>query len=529
MNGFWQNSINFKYSDATIEATFSKLELDKDKFISLIHDLGNELHNLGQAAKDSPVVPNLLRWMHYQINFQTGNTIQSFTFTPTPNDVYNRAHRVVNVGSAHGFCNASSSTSYNVLKSTTEIIWNAQEYYANGCNNTVNPVKSLAYNIRDGKDIKVTLDHISVSTAAAVNLGLKNASSLEIIGDVKPLYKELAISKRFDTLYPRMTPLICIEKLSIPITIDHNDNTYYYYDQYEAINTTAEVAYQKFTYVGQTACFVDFNHQLAIPTVNQWDPSCNYCKPNYADNKPYCNTFDILLGVYFYPKRDQWTQIINTYYSVPTFHELNQIMYHGAYNLSNGQDDPRSFDFCNGECKYFGLDTWDTNKYLSPYYLSIENIHCSDTFTLIPNFIQNLGKNPPTELTEKYLKCTMHGSSAILAAIGIAAGNLGAFGPIAITLLILPLIYIYFAAVDGDVPAAPYDLVKISKAQREFIIKVIAANDGTLKGISKDSIIHKLGVELYELAQYEEGKLQTATPIINNETNITSNSKVIPL
>jgi len=59
---------------------------------------------------------------------------------------------------------------------------------------------------------------------------------------------------------------------------------------------------------------------------------------------------------------------------------------------------------------------------------------------------------------------------------------------------------------DADPPAQKYDLVKIMKAQREFIEKVLGANDGTLEGVSQDGIIHKLGVELYELAQFEEGK-----------------------
>lgn len=44
----------------------------------------------------------------------------------------------------------------------------------------------------------------------------------------------------------------------------------------------------------------------------------------------------------------------------------------------------------------------------------------------------------------------------------------------------------------------------LEKAQREFIEKVLQANDGTLDGLPHDSIIRGVGRELYTLANFEE-------------------------
>ena len=87
---------------------------------------------------------------------------------------------------------------------------------------------------------------------------------------------------------------------------------------------------------------------------------------------------------------------------------------------------------------------------------------------------------------------------------------MGAFAPILITLLVIPLITVYFNSIGGDNPGnCKYDLLHIDKAQREFILTVLSANDGTLEGLPADSVIRKIGDELYTLANYEEGKLQS--------------------
>ena len=88
-------------------------------------------------------------------------------------------------------------------------------------------------------------------------------------------------------------------------------------------------------------------------------------------------------------------------------------------------------------------------------------------------------------------------------------GNLGAFGPIVVALVVFPSIYIFFYLINGDVPVERYPLSKISKAQREFMEKLLAANDGTLKGLPRQgSVLRQLGAELYTLASYEEGLVQ---------------------
>ena len=210
------------------------------------------------------------------------------------------------------------------------------------------------------------------------------------------------------------------------------------------------------------------------------------------------------------------------YYNYTDFASLSADTYYPLYDMSNSDTNATSYGFCNG-CKMLGVNIWDDDTYLSPYFLSLEASHCVDTFALTSAASMLLANNPPALLVEPYFRCKMSPGDAFIASVGIAAGNLGAFGPIAILVIVLPLIYLYL--VDSEPPMQKYDLVKIMKAQREFIEKVLGANDGTLDGITKDSIIHKLGVELYDLAQFEEGKVNSNS---NGNGNYNSISKVQP-
>ena len=86
---------------------------------------------------------------------------------------------------------------------------------------------------------------------------------------------------------------------------------------------------------------------------------------------------------------------------------------------------------------------------------------------------------------------------------------MGAFAPILMVLLVLPAISVYFRSIGGDNPGdCRYDLLRVDKAQREFILTVLAANDGSLEGLPPDSVIRRIGDELFVLANFEEGKLQ---------------------
>lgn len=503
--GLWNTDPNFKYSEASLEFSFNKLSASPSEFKAMIQEFGQKLRVLGARSAISPFVPNMLLWMHFGTDTTVGESVQSLVFTAMPNDVYNHRHIVTTVGSANGICTAPSTSSFDVISSTLSIEWNVPTYYEAGCTSTVTNLESLGWEARDGNTSVIKLDVNSASTAVAANLGIFPADSLEVLGLQIPIYKDIVMTKRFDPFFPRMTPIICLQKMGHGETITENADK----NTFNASSADAERAYQLFPEGGDPICFVDFNGQLGIPAVHHYLPGCMTCDGNRRyekyNNDNYCDVFDVMLGIYYYPGVNKWTEAVELYYNYSSFAELSKDTFYPLYDMSNGVENATSYEFCNG-CKLLGANVWDQNAYLSPQFLTLPAAHCVDSFSLTDAALAQLYENPPVRLVEPYFRCKMSPWNAFISSVGIAAGNLGAFGPIAIICIILPTLYFYFKFADEEPPKQKYDLVKIMKAQREFIEKVLGANDGTLEGISEDSVFHKLGVELYNLAQFEEGK-----------------------
>jgi len=497
-SGNWETDPDFHYSDAFMQLKLNKLSVNEAEFENLIGRFGNLLNDLGTEAAASPFIINVLTWMHFKSHIVVGDRKQEMQFKATPNDVYNHRHIVTTVGSKSGLCSAPSYSWFDVPSSHLVIEWNAPEYMASGCE-SVGTLESLGWEDRDGNQTVVKIDTVSTSTAMATNLGIVAASELETMGEEIHVYKSLYMTRRFDPAYPRMRPLFCFQK--------KNDG-----------NMDTESVYSNITNTG-VSCFVDFASQVAIPVVHHYLPGCRDCQgpTNYSkySDEHYCDVFDVMLGLVYYPGpaglgnpqvKKEWTEAVGLYYSFDSFEELSESTFYPIYDMSNTEEDPSAYDFC-GDCQLLGVNIWDEDTFLSEYFLSINPSHCVDTFSLQADNLNALATNPPVTLVEPYLRCRMYPEDAFISSVGIAAGNLGAFGPLALIFFVLPLIYLYFTYVsEEEAPVQKYDLVKIMKAQREFIETVLGANDGTLDGISQDSIIHKLGVELYHLAQYEEGK-----------------------
>jgi len=505
LSGSWETDPGFIYSEATLDFKFNRLTTTEVEFKAMMDAFADQLGVLGAQSAQSPFMSNLLHWMHFGTVMELDGALQEMVFTATPNDVYNHRHMFTTVASVDGLCRAPSTSWFDVSSASLVIEWDVATYNNASCGN-ISDLESLGWEERDGELAVIKVDTISTSTAMAANLGILPADDLNVVGFQLPVYRDLVVTKRFDPAFPRMRPLYCFQRLGTGENITaHADKSHFSHDS----DADAERAYNLFTAGASPICFVDFGGQVAIPAVHHYLPGCRDCDgntsfPEYGiDN--YCDYFDVMIGVIFYPGVGLWTEVVELFFKYPDFKSLSDRTFYPLYDMAEGDENSTSYEFCDG-CKLLGVNIWDEDTYMSPNFLSVSPTHCVDTFSLTEENRERLGLNPPTRLVEPYYRCRMFPNGAFMSSIGIAAGNLGAFGPLAILILVMPLVYIYFALNDAEPPSQKYDLVKIMKAQREFIEKVLGANDGTLEGVQKDGVIQQLGVELYNLAQYEEGK-----------------------
>jgi len=369
-------------------------------------------------------------------------------FTAAPNDAYNHRHIVTTVGSADGLCTAPSTSWFDVPSASLVIEWDVPTFEQQGCP-AVATLESLGWEARDGNLSVIKINTVSASTAMAANLGILPSSLLEVVDKPIAIYKDLVLTRRFDSFFPRMRPLFCLEKYYGPDSIAESgfvDMEAMGYKDYPSeladnsplvtTNTTAaDIAYGRFRHGDDPVCFVDFNGQLGVPAVHHYLPGCRDCQGNTSypkyNNDHYCDVFDVMIGIFYYPGNGEWTEAVNLYFKhgnsemtpVESFKEFSDRSFFPLYDMSNSGENATSYEFCDG-CKLLGVNIWDDDTYLSPHFFSVNPAHCVDTFSLSPEAVEKLGTNPPALLVEPYFRCKMYPDGAFISAIGGHAPNL---------------------------------------------------------------------------------------------------------
>ena len=151
---------------------------------------------------------------------------------------------------------------------------------------------------------------------------------------------------------------------------------------------------------------------------------------------PYCNTFDLLLGIIVYNTDDVMT-VFSMVAQQATSISLNSAAYNATYATiasSSPEANPiistphwlnRSFDFCtivdgNGtSCSMIALNLYDIHDFtITQYSYQLLDGCCNNTVSISPTAWEQLKSVPPTTLTQNYYKCTEQWYVALFNAVG---------------------------------------------------------------------------------------------------------------
>ena len=425
-NGYWEGMSDYTYSNAFYDFTFYNLQTTGSEFTALMRQFQAVLVAEGNAAKSNPFVLNLLLLISYSVTITNGLDEQFFTFTGQPNDLYgDESYRIAGIGSVNGSCQATTVVGFDVYTAVASLTWGLADYQSQQCDSAVTPPASLGWTDRSGNTIAAQLDTVSIHTALAINSGVFALGRLQLVGLQYRVYRGLIFGRYIDPSYQHMRPVHCFSKLreDDPVLPTLGDSFYH-----EQPSAAADAAYDSIPAQDQWFCYVNFANQLALPTVNHYDQNCLSCAEPVD---PYCQVFDVMIGVVYFPTyMGDWKRITAAYHQYPSYMQLNQAAYPAAYittELLNRTAAAGAFDFCDNECVVVAINFYPDlsidDHSIDEYHTQVPNMHCSDVITIPPEAFDRVANNPPTSLIESYYKCVQKPGGALITAIGIAAGS----------------------------------------------------------------------------------------------------------
>lgn len=153
-----------------------------------------------------------------------------------------------------------------------------------------------------------------------------------------------------------------------------------------------------------------------------------------------------------------------------------------------------AYEFCSGTCYVIAVNFYDPyDKYINPYFLSVNKGSCADSFSTVTgdDAWKNLINNPPTPLIESYYVCSMGEKDALISAVGVTMGNLGAIQlPLILFVVILGYI-VRFKMIENQNFIYPYDTVTRNKVLNEMAVYYLRVRDGTMPPRPEDDVFIK--------------------------------------
>lgn len=457
--------------------------------ISLLNDL---IHELGQKAKNQSLSQNLLIWAHYRHKFTfeiNSSTVtqkqQLFQFVGTPNDIFNRQFIYSGLGNSEQSCEAYPLITYLKESGMLALGWNYEVYQEKSCNQVMDAFHSGYSEENDAFNFQI--DMITFMTTVALNSQVLDIKILlpliatqREIPTLDPLIygNDYRIILAYDSMYPRMTPVWCLQ--SNPLN-------------------ACFIAIPNDIYLSNG---VRYPTTYALPIFTHYNLECESC-PNETKNAFYCSNFDFNVALITFPDE---TTIFDLALKYSSDHRQ---LFHDAYPaifqiLNDSKPSREHYEFCWYNCSILVVNLFDYTDYnINPYFFSLNpeaNLSgsCFDSFST-PYFTQlSSASNLPAPLTEKYYECDQSKTSSLINAIGIASGNTASFGPILI-ILILPLMYLYLQATEQVLQYDRHTLHEKDMATHEFISYLLKIRDKELDFVNPDGVLAKIVEELKEI------------------------------
>lgn len=491
VHGEWQGNSNFIYTDAPFYFIFTDMSTTLKRFQHEISILNDIIHDLGENAKNQSLSYNILIWAHYRHYFTfdlnssfTTQKQQLFQFVGTPNDIFNREFMFSGLGNAQQLCSAFPMLTYLKESAMLNLAWSHTVYEDKNCSQIMDAVHAGYSEENDSFILHV--DMITFMTTVALNSGVINldvllpltATQLDIPLLNTSVYGNYNILLSFDSMFPRMTPVWCLQSTPLHACFVAIPND---------VHLSSGVKYPT-TY--------------AIPIMTHFLLDCEYCT-DQTKNLTYCSNFDFNIALITFPDESSIFDLALKYAS------NHRQLYYDAYPaiaqiLNDTNPSPELYEFCWYRCSILAINIFDYTDYnINPYFFSLnpETGHagaCFDSFST-PHFTHLASSsNLPAPLTEKYFECDNTKASSLINAIGIASGNTASFGPILIIML-LPLLYLYLQATKQSLHYDKHTLHEKEMATHELISYLLKIRDNDLQHVNPDGILVKIVQELKEI------------------------------
>jgi hypothetical protein len=493
IHGEWQGNSNFLYTDAPYYFIFSDMSTTLKNFQSEMSLLNDLIYELGEKAKNQSLSQNILVWAHYRHKFTFEKTNSSavtqkqqfFQFVGTPNDIFNREFMFNGLGNVQQLCEAFPLITYLKESAMLTLGWNHEIYDEKNCNEVMDAVHAGYSTENDAFTFHI--DMITFMTTIALNSQVLNLNMLlplvatqREIPPLNPLVygNNYQIILAYDSMYPRMTPVWCLQSLPLEACFLAIPND---------IHLTNGVRYPT-TY--------------ALPIMTHYLLDCEYCS-NETKQPSYCSNFDFNIALITFPDE---TTIFDLALKYSSDHRQ---LFHDAYPaifqvLNHTKPSHELYEFCWYNCSILALNIFDYTDYnINPYFFSLNpelNLSgsCSDSFSTshFPQLASS--SNLPAPLTEKYYECDNTKTSSLINAIGIASGNTASFGPILI-ILILPLMYLYLQATKQVLSYDRHTLHEKEMATQELISYLLRIRDHELEHTKPNGVLVQIVEELREI------------------------------
>ncbi len=387
-SGVWEGMPTFDYSEAIYKYDVTSFSANITTYRNGMDYIYQVLQNLSIYMNVSDLSTNILVWTSFSIAVGgSQNLADSFSFTGSPESIFNRQVVTGAYASVHGVCqNISSQSTFDVASSSFMLTYGYQPFIMNPiCKKALIPQLFGYLPGKNSDSFRLQIDVRSLVTALSINLGIATFYQMNMVATTATTLTydniDYQAAQFYDTKYTGMEPVYCI--------------------------------IQSGTNYTQCSLFIAGN-VYAIPFLNhagqsmQYPVSCNcstLTTKELVDQYNPCNLFRFLGGLIYWNTFNYTSvfELIAKYNG--NMHILNKLAYNASFIASYfGQTSPfaaelqsnqslyDAFEFCNipsyGYCSMVTFTAFDYSSYtwtVSEYYHQLTTGACRNSLLSTKN------------------------------------------------------------------------------------------------------------------------------------------------
>lgn len=434
-NGYWEGMTHFHYPSALYSFHIYTFEGSQEDFYDMVYLGYEEVLELAEYAAKQNLALNLLHWMVYSLFHTVDDFSQTWRLTGKPSVIFDRAHLRASLATIGGVCDVVPVTNFDKSTATLYAKYDFDLYNAStACRDAVIPMHMGYFPAFDAGIFTVQLDLKALTAAMVVNMGFMSYVYLDKVPDSISWHTYNSTTYEMALYYNSnmegMRPITCLVN-----------------DPY--VSCVLEV--------GGLYVYPIFDHMGSSISEPQYC-ECGSSRGHTAE----CNYFNLFAGFLFFEYDDatesqqnsldrlvEFTLSVNTTTNSEKGEFLNRAAYNASYDAvlehthRNDLDwRSRAYEFCalsdGSHCSLFSTLFYDTTSYsVSEHAYQVRYGSCNDSFSLRYDAIERLASTTPEPLLMPYFECKQSKFDALLAASGIANGNVSLIVPVITTLFVM--------------------------------------------------------------------------------------------